>query len=266
MSDTSRRMLGAVFGLSAGLIYGLVAQTINLIALPGVPLFQEGLGTAAAILLITFGGGVMGLLAAWPDENIPGVIMSALAAAAISTFGTLVLVRSSTVAVERLAGAYTVLFITFLPRAFVFAPIAWLTRRTVDIWENEVVRETLSFRKMALSLVPLLVLALVFGALALYPQEARYALKTTNDLVQAGMQSDSQDQLPSLLVPVDGFLQGARGSYTLLLGDDPDVLPIQRPMSSYTVQEYAVFVNFTNGFRFGCAFTPPHPEPACGEY
>jgi hypothetical protein len=266
MSDTSRRMLGAVFGLLAGLVYGLISQTINQIALPGLPFLQEGLGPVGVILLTSLGGGLMGLLAAWPDEVIPGVISGALAAAAISTLSTIIAVRSSTVAVERMASVFAVMFITFLPRAFIFAPIAWLVRWIVGIWENEVVRETLSFRKMALSVVPLLVLAVVFGALALYPQDARYALKTTNEIVQAGMDANSYDQLPSVLRPVDGFIQGAQGPYTLLLGYDPDILPVQRPMTSYTVQEYAVFVNFANGFRFGCAFTPPHPEPSCGPY
>jgi hypothetical protein len=266
MSHTSRRVLGAVIGLLTGLLYGVISQTINQIALPGIPFYQEGLGTLATILLTAFGGGVLGLLAAWPEESIQGVITGALVAAAISTLGTVINVRASTVAAERLVGVYAVLFITFLPRAFVYAPVAWLIRRAVGIWENEVVRETLSFRKMALSLVPLLILAVVFGALELYPKDARYALKTTDELVQAGMKANGADELPSTLRKVDGFLQQAQGPYTLLLGDDPDVLPVQRPMTSYTVQEYAVFVNFENGFRFGCAYTPPHPEPSCGNY
>jgi hypothetical protein len=242
----------------------LISQTINRIALPGIPLFQEGFSPLGAVLLTVLGGGLLGLLAAWPDEVIPGVISGALAAAAVSTLSTIMVVRASTVAVERMAGALAVLFITFLPRAFIFAPIAWLLRWIVGIWENEVVRETLSFRKMALSAVPLLVLPIVFGALSLYPQDARYALKTTHEIVQAGMEADNYDQLPGVLRPVDGFTQRAQGPYTLLLGYDPDILPVQRPMTSYTVQEYAVFVNFSNGFRFGCAYTPPHPEPACG--
>jgi hypothetical protein len=144
--------------------------------------------------------------------------------------------------------------------------VAWLIRRAVGIWEDEVVRETLSFDKMALSLVPLLILAVAFGALELYPKDARYALRTTNDLVQAGMRANRSDELPPELHLVDGFREQAQGPYTLLLGDNPDVLPVQRPMTSYTVQEYAVFVNFENGFRFGCAYTPPHPEPSCGPY
>jgi hypothetical protein len=266
MSYTSRRVLGAVIGFLTGLLYGIISQTINQISLPGISFYQEGLGTLGTILLTAFGGGVMGLLAAWPDEAIQGVITGALVGAAISTLGTVINVRAFTVAAERLVGAYAVLFITFLPRAFVFAPVAWLIRRAVGIWENEVVRENLSFRKMALSLVPLLVMVVVFGALALYPKDARYALRTTHDLVQAGMLANGADELPSALRPVDGFLQSAQGPYTLLLGDDPNVLPVQRPITSYMVQEYAVFVNFANGFRFGCAFTPPHPQPACASY
>jgi hypothetical protein len=266
MNDRSRRALGAIFGLVLGLTYGLVSQTINQIALPGLPFYQEGPGTVASIVLITLGGAVMGLLAAWPDETIPGVILSAVGAAILSTLATFLMIRSSPASEERIAGALALLVITFPPRALIFAPIAWSIRKVLGVWEDEVRRETLSLPKIALSAAALPVLGILLGALALHPQDARYALKTTNELIQSGMLATSRDQLPPALVPVDGFLQGARGPYTLLLSDDPDSLPVQRPMSSYLVQEYAVFVNFANGFRFGCAFTPPHPQPACGDY
>jgi hypothetical protein len=72
--------------------------------------------------------------------------------------------------------------------------------------------------------------------------------------------------LPEALKPVDGFLQGARGAYSLELSDNPDLLPVQRPISDYSVQEYAVFVRFENGYHFGCAFTPPLTSPFCGIY
>jgi uncharacterized membrane protein (UPF0136 family) len=266
MNERSRRILGTLFGLAMGLAYGLASQTINLIALPGVHLHPEGLGTVGSIIFITLTGGLMGLLAAWPDEAIPGVIMSAVFTAAVTTIASFLSVQASTVNVERVAGASAVLLITFFPRAFLFAPVAGLVRWALGVWDNQTREEMISLRKMALSVAVLLVIAIAAGALSLYPKDARYALKTTEELIQAGMGKSSRDELPEPLRPVDGFLQGARGPYTLLLSDNPDELPVQRPMTSYTVQEYAVFVNFEDGFRFGCAYTPPHPEPACGAY
>jgi hypothetical protein len=266
MSDQSRRVLGAIFGLLMGLVYGLVSENINQLALPGVPLYNPGPGPAVTVLVVAMAGALLGLLAAWPDAASPGSILGALGGAIISTLASWYTLSTETADMTRAIGAYSVLFISFLPRAFLFAPVAWLMRRVVGVWESELADVRFSIGKMALSLGLLLALAVGAGWSSLYPKDARYALSRTNELIQSGRQVSSKSQLPEELKPVDGFVEGAHGRYTLLLGDDPDVLPIQRPVSSYTVQEYAVFVNFESGFRFGCAYTPPHPELACGEY
>lgn len=266
MSDSSRRLLGAIFGLVIGLSYGLVAENINRIALRGIPVYNPGPGPAAAVILIALGGCLLGLLAAWTDEIYPGIIAAALAGALLTSLAAWSAIRAESSDPQRTIGAYSVLFISFFPRAFLFAPLAWLLRRLLAFWETELADVRFSVPKLALSLGLFIVLAAGAGLLTLYPKDARYALAKTDELIRAGRQVTSASQLPEELKPVDGFLQGAHGRYTLLLGDDPDVLPIQRPMSSYMVQEYAVFVNFESGFRFGCAFTPPIPQPACGEY
>jgi hypothetical protein len=104
------------------------------------------------------------------------------------------------------------------------------------------------------------------GTLSLYSSYARQSLTQTNQLIQAGMQAADTDSLPEPLKKVTGFTQAARGVYTLELTDNPDILPIQRPIAPPGAQEFGVIVRFDNGFRFGCTFTPTFPEPSCGLY
>jgi len=245
-----------------GLLYGLVAQYINVLFLPDVPLLAPGSGRLGAALLTALGGGLLGLLAAWTEEAIPGIIISSLVGTLALSW---IIASETTPGTERAFGTIVLLFFTFLPRTFMLLPFVGLLRWVLSVWENELQNMNYSIRKLGLSLLLAVVMAAVAGIFVLHARAGREALTTTHDLVQRGMQAGSLDDLPEELQGVDDFLQGARGPYTLELGDNPDVLPIQRPIAGYSVQEYAVFVRFENGFRLGCAFTPPHP-PVCGEY
>jgi hypothetical protein len=246
-----------------GLAYGLVSETINLIFLPGVPLFNPGPSPLGSIVLTTLGGGIIGLLAAWPEETLPGILLASLAGALLTVILTLDSIGGG---LDAFAGTFVLLVMTFLPRAFLFLPMAALVRWVLGVWANELESVSFSVRKMALAALGLMLVSGLAGLLSLYPSFARQALLKTNALVQKGMQSQSVEGLTETLKPVDGFLQGARGSYTLELSDNPDILPVQRPIGPYGEQEYVVFVRFENGFRFGCAFTPTHEDPSCGEY
>ena len=261
MNDTTRRILGLVFGLLTGLAYGLVAHLINPIFLRGVPLFYTD-PPVLNILFTTINVGVVGLLVAWPDDDIPGVLLGSLVGALLST---LLLLRDTSSGAE-FAGLFVLLVMTFLPRAFVFIPVAALIRWVLAVWANEFRSIEFSIPKLALSLLTLLVFVGVIGALSLYPSFARQSLLQTNQLVIAGMQAPDTESLPDPLKKVSGFTGSARGDFTLELSDNPDILPVQRPIAPPGAQEYAVFVRFENGFRFGCAFTPTFPNPACGIY
>lgn len=263
MNDRSRRVLGLVVGLLIGLAYGLVSQLINPLFLPGIPLFHPGSSLATDILFTGLVGGLIGLIAAWHDEAIPGVLLGSLAGALISTLFSLV---GSNPNVDYFLGLFVLLIMTFFPRAAVFLPLAALTRWTLHVWAEEFQSVSFSIIKLLLSLLLPVALAGALGAFSLYPSQGRQALQATHQLVQTGMQTTTEEGLPEPLKKVDGFLQNARGAYTLELSDDPDILPVQRPSLTTGEQEYAVFVRFENGYRFGCAFTPNYPQPVCGIY
>ena len=267
MHERTRRILGGSFGLVMGLLYGLVSQYINVLALPGIPLFEAELGRAESVFLFVLGGLVTGLIVAWPEDEIIGVILGGLAA---TTLHTVVAVR----AILTIPGSEEgtgivmgiVLVIFFLPRAVLMMPISGVLRWVLVKWESELQTVYFSIPKLALTAGLLFVLATLGGLMSLYPKNGRIALRTTNELVQEGMRAGSQAGLPERLDPVEGFMQAGKGDYSLLLSDNPDILPVQRPMAGYDGQEFAVLVIFNNGFHFGCAYTPPKMVPYCGNY
>lgn len=262
LSDFSRRSLGAIFGVLIGLSFGVVSIYINIWALPGLPLAAT-LPPLVAVILFTLAGGLLGLLTAWPEEALPGVMLSSLVGVLLSSASILFEVRDS---VEAVTSTFVGLFISFLPRTFLFIPVAVLIRWALSVWENELRNEAFSLAKLLLSAGIVIAAAALSGSLYLYPKEARFGLQSTQALIQSGQQAATQDELPLPLQKVDGFLQSGRGAYVLAVNNHPDQYPVQRPMAEYGVDEYAVTVRFENGYRFVCIYTPPHQSPACGEY
>jgi hypothetical protein len=263
MSEKSRRTLGAAFGAAMGLVYALVAQNINTLVLPGIPVYQPPPGRYTIILLTVVLGGILGLIAAWPEDAIPGVLYSSLAGIGVTSIYTMFLSEGG---VEQVFGMLLIFIFTFLPRAVLFVPMAAMTRWAVSVWQAELQTVTFSVRKLALSLGLLLLLAGLVGLFSLYPRQGRDALLTTHALIQQAQKSTSAGGLPEEIKAVDGFSQAGVGSYTLRLSDDPDKLPISRPPTDYNETEYAVLVRFENGYRFACVYVKPGVSPICRAY
>lgn len=263
MNDITRRILGTVFGLIISLSYALVANLINPLFLPDVPLYHPDPGLTVSILLTCLTGALIGLIASWPEEALPGVLLASL----VGTFVVIIYsLRSMSGGLEFFSGFFVLLVMTFLPRAFLFLPIAGLIRWVLSIWAQEFQTVSFSVQRLALSLLSLVLIAGLVGAFYLYPRYARQSLTQMDQLIQMGMQIPDEENLPTPLKKVSGFARGARGAYTLELSDNPDLLPVQRPIASYSDQEFAIFVRFENGYRFGCVYTSSVPDPSCGAY
>ncbi len=263
MNDNPRRIVGMVCGLLMGMAYGLVSIYINPLFLPGIPLAQPDIGRFASLIITVIISGLLGLLAAWPEDALPGILLSSLVGALVSTLFSL---QGMPGGLEFYLGIFMLVTITFFPRAFIFLPLAALTRWVLNFWGNELQDLSFSVRRLALSLLGLVLIAGLTGVLSLYSKDGRQVLQMTHEMIVNGMQAQDSASLPEALAPVDGFIQAARGPYTLRLSNNPDKLPIQRPMTAYFEEEYAVIVRFENGFRFGCAFTPPYHIPYCKSY
>ena len=263
MSERSRRSLGAIFGVAMGLVYALVAQNINPLLLPGVPLYLPPPGRFTTILLTILLGGLLGLVAAWPEDAIPGVLYSALAGIVVTSLYSIFLAEGGD---HQVFGMLIIFIFTFLPRAVLFIPMSATIRWAVSVWQAELQTVTFSVTKLALSLGLVLLLAGLVGLFSLYSRQGREALRTTHALLQQAQQSSSAAELPEEIKAVDGFSQAGVGAYKLRLSDDPDKLPIARVAAAYGETEYAVLVRFDNGFRFACVYGEPGTPPVCRAY
>ncbi len=253
MNNTSRRRLGFLLGALAGLAYSLVSYYVNVLYLPGLPLQAPSTGRFMAVILTTLAAGGLGLLAAWPEDALPGVLASIV----LGTLGLSLLTVWNVISSSQSAfGTLVMLVITFLPRTFLLLPFALLVRWSLNLWSAELQNPNFSPVKLGLNLLLIALLLAALGSFSLYSTFGRTALTTTHLLVEQGMQAGAPEALPSELKLVEGFVQGARGAYTLELTDNPDDLPIQRAMTGFNEEVYGVFVRFENGYRFGCVFTP----------
>jgi hypothetical protein len=205
-----------------------------------------------AVVLTTLAAGGLGLMAAWPEDALPGVLASII----LGTIGLSALTVWDVIQGSQNAfGSLVLLVITFLPRTFMLLPFAVLVRWSLNLWSDELQNLNYSLAKLGLNLLLIVLLLGTLGSFSLYSSLGRTALTTTHRLVEQGMQAGRWDALPDELKLVEGFVQGARGAYTLELTDNPDDLPIQRAMTAYNEEVFGVFVRFENGYRFGCVYT-----------
>ena len=259
MQLNSQRRLGLILGLVLGLGFSLSSNLINQLFLPDLPLFVPWPGTVGLIILNTLMLGILGLLAAWPEESLPGIIASALVGSLISSIW--IIINESG---DR-ASVLIALFLVFLPRVFFYLPFSWLIRWLISRLEDSSHRKVAPSRRLFMIVIAFGA-AVFVGTLSRFPQEVRQSLVRMDDLLQEGMQASSRDELPRPLQSVEGFVANARGPYTYTIGSDPDVLPVQRPVVDYGELEPFIIVRFDNGFRFGCVFSPPYVVPACIDY
>ena len=259
MQLNSQRRLGLILGLVLGLGFSLSSNLINQFFLPDLPLFVPWPGTVGVIILTTLMFGLLGLIAAWPEESLPGIIAAALVGSLVSSIWIIVNQSSNR------TGALIALFFVFMPRVFFYVPFSWLIRWLISRLEDSAYKKVAPARRLFTVVVAFL-LAVLAGTFSRYPQEARQSLVRMEDLLQEGMQASSRDELPRPLQSVEGFVANADGPYTYTIGSDPDVLPVQRPIVEYGELEPFIIVRFANGFRFGCVFSPPYVVPACIDY
>jgi hypothetical protein len=263
MSEKSRRTLGVAFGAGMGLLYALVAQTINPIFLLGIPLYPASSEKLTIIFLSTLLGGVLGLVAGWPEDAVPGVILSAITGIVLTTLYSIY--GPGEVNPPALP-TFIVFVFTFLPRALLFVPFAILVRWLLAKWSSELESTNYSARKMLLFLAAVLAIAGLAGLLSLYPQGGRTALRSMNSIIQTGLSAGGTGSLPQELQSVAGFLQEAQGAYTLRLSDNADILNVPVPTTSYTEDQYVILAQFDSGFRFGCVFYSSAARAVCSAY
>lgn len=260
MTLASQRRAGLILGIMLGLGFSVSSNLINSLILPEIPFSTPWPGTFWLIALSTAMFGALGLLAAWTEDSLPGVILSAL-------FGTLassiwILATDS----SNRTGTFVLLFFVFLPRVFFYVPFSILVRWLISkLYYRPYGKEIAPVRR----LVPILLsfgVVLLIGTFTRVTEEEQKSLLKMQELIQAGQAVTARDELPVALQDVNGFIENGNGEYTFSLGTNPDVLPVQRPFVEYGEVEPFIIIRFENGFRFGCVFSPPYVVPNCIDF
>ena len=99
--NSHRRRTGLIIGLVLGTGYALTVNVINRLALPGIPLYTPPPGPFGLTVITALMFGVLGLLAAWTEESLPGVLLSGLAGSVISAIWILINETNKIAALDR---------------------------------------------------------------------------------------------------------------------------------------------------------------------
>ena len=235
MTDRYRRTIGGLYGLLLGLVYALIAGTIDWLTLRDVPLRVDGPVVASSVVLTGLLGLGLGVLTAWPESFAKGVIYGALG---ISIGGAL---RSLALVGVSFETSFALSF-TLLSRAALSAPIA-LAMRAMTYWheDSQALRPGEITPRHWLPLGAIL-LGMLFGSLSQMSSEAQAAVRQTHRMIENALQAQTLGEIPPALWRVSDFQAKAGSTYQL----------DQRlsPLSVERLIEVRVF--FDNGFVVSC--------------
>jgi hypothetical protein len=256
-----RRLTGLAFGALLGLVFGLVSQIPNRIALPGIQLHQPPLGPTGNIALLVLGGALLGLISAWPEGSFAGIALAGIISAVAIVVGNLIQAKPSDNQLMLIP-----IITLFLSLGFwgmlvpLIAAIRWAVNKLV---EGHIDRAPIMKRLTAPALV---VLAVVLaGALQLYRAEARVLLARTHTLLQEGQAVASADLLPEALRAPDvgNFIERGKGDYTLVW-EHSDIERYRIPRPGKNFDDHSVVVaRFENGWNLVCLYVTPEDVPLC---
>jgi hypothetical protein len=256
--DRYRRLVGVGLGAVLGLVYFLISQGINVVFLPGIPLFQPPMGFWGNVALGVLWGGLLGLICAWPYSTAIGVAAASLASV------TVTIVRGLAGLDESLGRLVIIGLVLAIPAAILMVPammaLRWAVNGLVDLRSHPT-----SSRERWRGPLILLALVAVVAAFSLYNAKARSLLTRANDTVQTGLAAGSADQLPEELRALrsGAFLASASNGYTLEWTEsDLDRFIDLRPSSNYN-DHSAVIVRFDNGQSMICLYPGVDARPNC---
>jgi len=259
-----RRLAGLILGAVIGLIFGAVSQGVNPALMPGVPLYQPPFGMIGNTALMTLLGGLLGLLSAWTEPSIPGILLSGAAAAAM-----LLISNTFTSQLPALMAAANMMVAVFLllPFSAMAAVGTGLVRTAVNNLTDYRNLSLLHPRRWWLAVL-ILIAAGGLGYAMLLSPSARTVLVRTQDMLQQGLAAENAADLPSPLRGngMDDFLTHAAPGYTLdWENKNLTRYAIPRPGGPEYLMSVAV-VRFDNGWNMACLYPNVEAEPRCHSF
>jgi hypothetical protein len=264
-----RRQFGLILGALTGFAAGLVLQGINPLLMPGVPLYQPPFGAVVNTLLCLITGALLGVITAWPDIGIKGILLGTL-------FGTLILVAITLITgpsnSEILSQKAVVLVLILAPLMGLLAPVLilfrWIvSREEVTLLESKAGFQISNVRRWA---VPALLVTItgLLGLFAIQPEMARAVLPQMHTLIQMGQQEQNAEALPEPLKSEDvtHFLERGMGRYVLeWQKDDQNQYMVKRPLAPLD-QQSIVIAHYDNGYVLICRFPGKTGQPNCRDF
>ena len=266
-SATYRRWVGVFAGAAVGLAYGLSAQLVNRVG-TGAPLYQPPLGPLGNVLLIVLIGALIGLATAWPTKSMAGIVLGALAGMAVIQLRSWALPDTMAIFEQMGFVSNLILDLITLPFAFLIAlPMSLVLRWLVADLCDQRGHSVFSWRRLRLPVL-VLVAVTVLGTWASFPGPVREAVRSMNDLMEAGMTATSPSQVPEpLRTGVGrGLLNEGIGTYQLewvagvskLSIGDSGLATLSQSGSPITIR-----ARFENGYSISCRYTLPDATPIC---
>ncbi len=183
--DRYRRFAGFTLGALVGAVYAAVVQFGDRIAIPGAPLYQPPLGAAGNVVLFALGGGLLGLITAWPRSALAGTfIAAAISAAAI--VGSAYLSAGPSAREHPAASVVGFIFVA-LPFWGLLVPVLGALRWVVG-HEEEARRDRQPWHRRVLQPVVLLLVVGLVGLTGLYPNDARILITRTNAILKTAQE------------------------------------------------------------------------------
>ncbi len=260
-----RRFVGALLGAMMGLVYGVVSQTINLVMLPGVLLYQPPLGPVGNILIFLSIGLALGLSTAWLESSVLGLFAGGVVGSLILA---VVALSTGQTGAEVLYKKIVAVAVAFCPIAAAFVPLLGLFRWVVNKEEEGHTLASSRWKRILIQTALLLVMG-GLGRLSLYPPHGLTVMARMHQMAQAGLQAPDAASLPLALqaTRVEGFLEHAQGVFTLQW-DNTELSRFAIPRPSLDERNQSVVIaRFANDWTLVCLFlTADDPEPRCIHY
>lgn len=277
---TYRRCFGLIYGALIGLLFTGVSQSINHLAMPGVPLYQPPFGMVVNILAGILVGFLVVGLDAWPETTGRGILYSCLLAALLVDVALLFIEK---IEPGRLGMRITATILIFFPIAGAMAPLMFLLRWVINQEENAYweTNQALPVQPATRILLPvgILLAAAGLGYFSLYNNLGRTVTPEMHDLIQLGQaavsnvtspNASAQDPnaLPEPLRPpnVNSFSEYGRGDYRLQWDkDETNRFAIPRPNTPFSEQSI-VIAHFNNGYMLVCMYPGGDGQVECRDF
>ena len=262
--QTYRRWAGLILGALIGLAFGGISQVANPLLLPGIPLYQPPFGPIGNSLLALLMGALLGLLCAWVEPSIPGILLSAGTGAALALLVAMNIGRTPLFMLP--ATAIGVIFL-WLPFTGMLFPIMALVRATINKLSDSRNERLTPLSRGWLPLL-LVVAAGTLGWTLVLTVPARTVMARHQQLLTQGLAAVSTDELPAPLrgKDVTDFRSHASQNYQLAWENkNLTVYAIPRPAGPEH-EISVVIARFDNGWNLVCLYPNPQGEPRCRSF